>query len=68
MKKEFIPITPDTEVKVGDDIMAIANEAFAQVIKIVGNTYYISFDVDTIDDRPSQRSRKKLENYYLIKK
>jgi len=48
--------------------MAIANEAFAQIIKIVGNTYHISFDVDTIDDRPSQRSRMKLEKHWVLVK
>jgi hypothetical protein len=61
-------ITSKTKIKVGDDVMAIANEAFAQVIKIVGNTYYILFDVDTIDDRPSQRSRTKLEKHWVLVK
>ena len=68
MKKEFIPITPDTEVKVGDEIMGIANELFAEIVKIVDNTYYIQFAIDYADERPIQRSRKKLENYYLIYK
>ena len=61
-------ITSKTKIKVGDNIMAIANEAFAQIIKIVGNTYHISFDVDTIDDRPSQRSRMKLEKHWVLVK
>ena len=68
MKKEFIPITQDTEIKVGDEIMGIDNELFAEIVKIVDNTYYIQFAIDYADEKPIQRSRKKLENYWLIYK
>ena len=68
MKKSSseVAITPKTKIKVGTNIRGIANGLFATVVKIVNNTYHLQFDIDYAEERPIQRSRKKLEAYYHI--
>lgn len=63
-----LEIKPSTKIKVGDELVGIHNGLYAHVVKIVESTYHISFAIDYADERPVQRSRKKLEkHFHLIK-
>jgi hypothetical protein len=61
-----VAITPKTKIKVGTEVRGIANGLYATVVKVVNNTYHLQFAIDYADERPTQRSRKKLEAYYHI--
>lgn len=64
--KKWLRITPQTKLKVGNDILRM-DMIFAQIKKIDGNNYYVVFDMDSIDDKPTKVNRDVLEKAYLVK-
>jgi hypothetical protein len=66
--KKWLRITPQTKLKVGDDIVNMRSLIFATINKIDGNKYYVEFDMDYADDKPTRIPKDTLENFFLLKK
>ena len=65
---KMLRITPQTKLKVGDEVVAIKSTEFATIIKIEGDTFLLSFAADYADDKPVKKKRDILEDYYLLMK
>jgi len=70
-KKEFkagkwTRITPQTKLKVGDEIVRMNDLLFADIVKIDGDKILLHFAADYYDDKPTKKTRDVLEDYYLL--
>lgn len=66
--KKWLRITPQTKLKVGNDIVNMRSMVFATIEKIDGNKYYVGFDMDDAGDKPTRIPKDTLENFFLLKK
>lgn len=66
--KKWSRITPQTKLKVGDDIVNMRTLMFATINKVEGNKYYVDFEGRYEDDKPTRIPVDTLENFYLLKK
>ena len=65
--KKWSRITPQTELKVNNEIVQMGNMIFRLIVKIEGDTYYVQSDMDYAGEKPTKLSRKQLEQFYLVK-
>ena len=65
---KMLRITPQTKLKVGDEVVAMKSTMFATIAKIEGDTFFLSFAADYSDDKPTKQKRDILEDYYLLMK
>lgn len=65
---KMLRITPQTKLKVGDEVASIKSTEFATIQKIEGDTYLLTFAADYSDDKPVKKKRDILEDYYLLMK
>lgn len=65
-KKEFVRITPATKLKVGDDVLGMYNDLFGTIVKVSGDNYFITYDIDYADEKPTKRSRKQMEDSFIL--
>ena len=63
---KMLRITPQTKLKVGDEIAAMKDLMFANIVKIEGDKFFLSFAADYYDDKPIKKTRDLLEDYYLL--
>jgi hypothetical protein len=61
-------ITPQTKLKVGDEIVRMNDLLFADIVKIEGDKILLHFAMDYMDDKPTKKTRDVLEDYYLLMK
>ena len=66
--KKWSRITPQTKLKVGDDIVNMRTLMFATINKVEGNKYYVDFEGRYEDDKPTRIPVDTLQNFYLLKK
>jgi hypothetical protein len=66
--KKYVMIDKNTKLKVGDKLLGIYKGAFAKIERIVGDKYYLQFDIDYAGEKAEPRSFSVLKNNYLIKK
>jgi hypothetical protein len=59
-------ITPQTKLKVGDEIVKMGNIWFGTIVKIEGDNYYIRYDADYAEDKPTKASRRALEGLFAL--
>jgi hypothetical protein len=59
-------ITPQTKLKVGDEIVKMGNIWFGTIVKIKGDNYYIRYDADYAEDKPTKASRRALEGLFAL--
>ncbi len=59
-------ITPQTKLKVGDEIVRMGDVFFGDIVKIEGNIYHIHFAIDYADEKPTKKTREVLEDSYLL--
>ncbi len=66
---KWVRITPQTKLKIGDELVRIAGLDFADIVKIEGTNYFLHFEADYADDKPTKLSRETLEKvWFLIQK
>jgi hypothetical protein len=65
--KKYVMIDKNTKLKVGDNLLGIYKGAFAEIVKIVGDKYFLQYDQDFYKDKPIPKSFSVLRNNYLIK-
>ena len=65
---KWVRITPQTKLKVGDELVRIHDITFADVVKIDGNKTFVTFAADYADDKPTKKTRDVLEDYWLLMK
>lgn len=65
-QKDYIAISKNTKLKVGDNLLGIGNGMFAEIVKIVGTKIYIKYDASYADERPIVRDIKKMPERFLI--
>ena len=61
--KAYIQINPQTEVKVGVNVIGIWNGMFGEIKSISGDKYKIAYDTGDF----AQQNRRNLESNFLIK-
>jgi len=62
----WIRITPQTKLKVGNEIVRMGDIWFGEIAKIEGDKFFIRFDADYADEKPTKKKREQLEDYYLL--
>jgi len=65
-KKVFTLITPETTIEKGDFVLGKYNGLFGNIVRITGNNYFITYDLDDAEDPPVQRVRKSLERNFIV--
>ena len=63
---KWVRITPQTKLKIGDELVRMGGLDFADIVKIEGTNYLLHFDADYADDKPTKTPRKSLEDYWLL--
>jgi hypothetical protein len=59
-------IMPQTKLKVGDEVVRMKSTWFGKIVKINGDKYYIQFDADYAEDKPTEASRRELEGLFAL--
>jgi spore coat polysaccharide biosynthesis protein SpsF (cytidylyltransferase family) len=65
-KKVFTLITPETTIEKGDYVLGKYNGLFGNIVRITGDNYFITYDIDDAEDPPIKRVRKSLEKNFLV--
>jgi hypothetical protein len=63
---KWVRITPQTKLKVGDNLVRISTLDFADIVKIEGTNYFLHFEADYEDDKPTKMPREALENGWFL--
>ncbi len=61
-------ITPQTKLKVGDEVVRMKSTWFGKIVKINGDKYYIQFDADYADEKPTEFSKTNLVDLFALMK
>ena len=64
--RKWVRITPQTKLKVGDKLVSIVDLDFASIVKVEGTNYYLRFDADFLEDKPTKLSRETLEDMWFL--
>ena len=64
---KWVRITPQTKLKVGDDLTRIGDTYFADIVKIDGDKFFLHFEIDYSDEKPTKVNRKHLEDYWFLR-
>ena len=63
---KWVRITPQTKLKVGDNLVRIAGLDFASIVKIEGTNCFLRYEADFADDKPTKMPREALENGWFL--
>ena len=63
---KWVRITPQTKLKVGDELTRIGDLYFADIVKMEGDKFLLHFDIDYSDEKPTKADRKYLEDYWFL--
>lgn len=61
-------ITPQTQLKVGNEVVMMKNTWFGTIVKIEGDKYYVRFDADYKEDKPTKYSKQNFVDYFALMK
>ena len=63
---KWVRITPQTKLKVGDELTRIGDLYFADIVKMDGDKFLLHFDIDYSGEKPTKADRKYLEDYWFL--
>ena len=61
-------ITPQTQLKVGDEVVMMKSTWFGKIVKIDGDEYYVRFNADYAKDKPTKYSKQNFIDYFALMK
>lgn len=59
-------ITPQTKLKVGDELVRMYDITFVDIVKIEGDKIFLHFAADYAEDKPTKKTREVIQDYYLL--
>ena len=66
--KKWLKITPQTQLKVGSEVVHMQKMLFAKIVKIEGDKCYLRYEGDYAGERPTKMPRASMESLFLVKK